>query len=169
MQKSGFCYRKIRKRRVRVDCGLWPNGRHSAGVFLHQCPPEPNCSPPRGALRWRPPTLFNRCFETCQKHFARPTSVKVTFQFLTQRVVQLLIEVVRKFGEHSLTACRFRYLGRCVMRHYGANAVTRPRFPGFHQFFSNKQARAVESDPNGSCAQPCDLRNIFVGQTLHVP
>jgi len=50
------------------------------------------------------------------------------------------------------------------MRHYRANAVTRPWFPGFHQLSSNKQARAVESNPNGSCAQPCDLGNIFVGQ-----
>src|ERR1700687_12516 len=170
-RKQDFVTGKIRKKKGVEKGGtlrLRPDGCHSPSVVLHQVISEPNRSSPRGTLCRRLPTLFNCCFETCQKHLARPASVKVPFHFLTQRVVQLLIEVVREFGEHGLTAWRCGFVSRGTLRQQGAGVATRPRFPGFHQFFSNKQPGAVQSNPNRSGAKARNLCNIFVGETFHI-
>src|SRR6516162_333089 len=40
--------------------------------------------------------LLDRGFKTCKKCLARSAPLKVFFQFLAQRIVELLIEIVRK-------------------------------------------------------------------------
>ena len=99
MQKTGVCYRKRLQKeewRKRMDLRLRPNGRHNPGVVLHYFLTELDRSLLRRALCRRVPAVLNGRFETCQKHLARRASVEVLFQFITQRIVQLLIEIVRE-------------------------------------------------------------------------
>src|SRR5579872_5856260 len=136
MQKAGICYKgNSKKDKVEkiLDLGLRPKSRHNLGIVLHQFPSERKRSSPGRYLSRRLPALFNRCFETRQKHLARSASVEVLFQLLTQRVIELLIKVVREFSEHGLTACRVGLAGRGARRHDGASSAHGPWFPRFHK------------------------------------
>src|SRR5580765_6840025 len=145
MQKAGFCYKESWKKegcRKGWSLGLLPNGLHSPGEFRHQFLSEPGGSFSRGALCRRLPALLNRRLETCQKNLARLASIEVLFQFITQRIVQLLIQIVREFSEHCLTAHRFRFIGNGALWHNATDVATRPRLQGFHEFLSDEQPGA---------------------------
>jgi hypothetical protein len=55
-----------------------------------------------GLLR-SPAKLLDRGFKRSEEHFAGFTAIEVLYEFLANRVVQLLVEIVGELREQSLT------------------------------------------------------------------
>src|SRR5437763_112687 len=101
MQNRGVCYRKSFEGELEQgNGGLGSCCKRRDGTFVVQDQrPAQFCRPSScRTLGRRLPALINRGLKTRDEDFAGTTTVQMLFQFFTERVVQLFIQIVGEFG-----------------------------------------------------------------------
>src|SRR6266700_131388 len=144
MQKAGFCYREF-SRKVWM---FWPGdlsaNRSDTAVILQDLLPELGRVPWVWTLGGCFPALLDGRLQTGEKRLARSAAVQMSFQFITHRVIKLLVQIVGEFGEHRLAATRPRLRGSSGDRRDGLHASAASLH--FHKFLADKQPCPVQTN-----------------------